>query len=605
MARSSDYSSSYRNKHRADAVEEQTHEYTDVEKFAAELTKDNPDPKVLDDYVHGPDAADRLSQESWQKVQDYINREEKLTTNEMYDFVHEMHRQASTAYFQLRDWEKDKGLDEETYNLIHTPMWNHMVEKSQHHPISPIEHQDPYIEEAWNKVWDKRINNIIEHPGRWDEMESHLSVRQEEINNFQTNGNLPDWLKPEWYTEERMTLTPENKALGYNPVHNQPIDILDKPENNEPYLRERMDTHLLHYTRTNGGVQAAEFAKALIEPYLDPDLSKNFSYFDPDNWYYTDDGPINYQENVESAVLGDTTDPSCHAETTYCRLVRECLMEKGLAHDAEIDRADLLAMSLPRSVMALERAAEFGKSLTDRTTDGTNDRTMDPQSERYPLEGHEPIVTWNAGDAKNLEAVLEATNDFTSTAPFRYSVVDTIKNIQETFNPSDAVNPDSWTQNYSFMPKLPDVADTDVDHPGRFMLREALTDLSQAVALADQADLPQAKEEALEASRNGELQEKLAQFAEDYRSGEFIDQVRYFAENHPDNVEKKYLERGMDARQAKFMASMDHMTRNMLREEEAYRQPDRTDLAQRAMNRVTHADFNIQAILLNTDITRH
>ena len=338
--------------------------------FIEEALKTNPDPAVLDEHLFGRAAAKRLGEASWQKVQDYMARDTQLDPTEMRDFVHEMCHQASTAGRQAAEWEdyhrnRFETQNTDVFQVSHPRVWERLEGKSAYLPIEPILHPDPNIQDIWNKVWDNRILEYTRYPGKWENLEAVLSIRQEEVQDYRNSGELPEWIHPERFTDERLTLTPENNALGYNNVHNQPIDLMDRSENIEHYLRERMDTHLNHYTRTNGGLHPAEFAKELIKPYVDKDLAAELHRFDPENWYYTDDGPINYFENTPRIVEGDTAVPSNHLKASYARLLRDSIMERGLAHDAEMDRADLLAMSLPRNAAALQRAAEFSHRLIE------------------------------------------------------------------------------------------------------------------------------------------------------------------------------------------------------------------------------------------------
>ena len=53
--------------------------------------------------------------------------------------------------------------------------------------------------------------------------------------------------------EEDERLTPELQAAGYSKIHPTPIDLLDRPENIERYLRVQMETHLKGRDWDDGG----------------------------------------------------------------------------------------------------------------------------------------------------------------------------------------------------------------------------------------------------------------------------------------------------------------------------------------------------------------
>ena len=570
-----------------------------LERFAQELLKETPDPDVLEEFIHGPDAKERLGEDSYRKVQNYLKLPAPLSAKDMEHFVLEMHRQTTTALFRITSQHPlttsqslhshlSREEEEETCRKALSTTWRHMTGKSAHMPVQPIEHPDPHIRAAWNRVWDQRIGEITGQPSVWHNMEALLEKRHGEIKHFQEKGELPNWLNPAWFTEERMTLTKENADLGYNHVHNQPLPPLGNPGNTERYLRERMDTHLAHRTRTNGGLNPAEFARHLIRPYLDPDLARDFSHFDADDWYYIGDGPFNYREELELVVLGDTTDPANHARTTYCRLIRDSIMEHALAGDSVVDREDLLAMSLPLSASALHRCAQFGHMLVSRG--------MLPTPERRELPGFQPVIEWQQDQQSNVKAARKLTLNMSGAAPLREHI-DLFGQLLRTFtNPQDRSKPgSSWPQNYPFIPRKTDPGGNDVDHPARHILRETMDDLAEALRLAQDIDLEKCLEQAVLAALAGTLEEKLDQFRGEY-TADFVYDIKFRAKGHPRVLEHEYLNYGLPPEQAKQMAAIGSSIR-----EETH--PSTPEAALRAaVSRLIHADYNVQVLLRHTDL---
>lgn len=574
------------------------HKHQLLERFAQELLKETPDPDVLEEFIHGPDAKERLGEDSYRKVQDYLKLPTPLSPKDMEHFVLEMHRQTTTALFRITSQDSptttqslhaqlSRSEEEETYRKALSTTWRHMTDKSAHMPVQPIEHPDPHIRDAWNRVWDQRIRNVTDQPSIWHNMETLLEKRHDEIQAFQKRGKLPNWLNPDWFTEERMTLTKENADLGYNHVHNQPIDLLGDHDDIERYLRERMDTHLAHHTRTNGGLNPAEFARHLIRPYLDPDLGQNFLHFDADDWYYIDDGPINYREKLGLVVLGDTTDPANHVRTTYCRLIRDCIMEHALAGDSEVDREDLLAISLPMSVLALHRCAQF----SHRKVNGGILQTP----ERRELPGFQPVIEWQRDQQSNVKAAKELTLNTSDAAPLREHI-DLFGQLLYTFtNPQDRSNPNSWTLNYPLIPRNTDQGRNDADDPARHILRETMDDLAEALRLAQDVDLEKCLEQAVLAALAGTLEEKLEQFRAEY-TADFVYDIQFRAKGHPRVLEHEYLNYGLPPEQAKRMAAIG----SSIREETPPSTPEAALRA--AVSRLIHADYNVQVLLHHTDL---
>ena len=388
--------------YRAGAEQRQQKEATEYERresrredfqiFGDETAKEpgEVDLEVIYRYVHGPEALGKNEDENdtWKTVESYIAREDQLTLNERVDLIHKMGLQADLANEATSLTLGPEEQEEERLNRwdnTNAAAWSNIIEKSPNHPIEEFTHPAPIIDQVWNKIWNQWIEAWTEDPSAWDTLEIGLEQRQQEIREFQKTGEFPNWLNPERFTPERMQLSPENEALGYNQIHNRPLDFHGDPRETAEYLRGQMEAHLASHGRINGGVNAAEFAKALIDPYLDRELATDFHRFDTDHWNYTDDGPGNFNEQVYPLVEGNPTDPMSHAQVSYARLMRDTLMG-GMTDEASTRRADLLAASLPRNTMGLERMAEFCHEVVEMS-DNQAEYHQDPRGMNPPSAG--------------------------------------------------------------------------------------------------------------------------------------------------------------------------------------------------------------------------
>ena len=579
----------------------------DFQIFGDEIAKEpgEVDLDVIYRYVHGPEGLGKNEDEdnTWRTVENYLAREDELTLNERVDLIHKMARQAdlaeeATSHSLGGEKPGEERLDR--WNNVHASALHYMTEKSPNHPIEEFTHPDPIIDQVWNKVWNDRIEEWRENTNAWDALEIGLEHRKQEIREFQETGEFPNWLKPEKFTPERMQLSPENEALGYNQIHNQPIDFHGDPGETAEYLRGQMDAHLASHGNINGGVNQAEFAKALIHPYLDRELATDFHRFDADDWNYTDDGPGNFKEQVYPLVEGDPTDPMSHAQVSYARLMRNTLMG-GMTDEASIRRPDLLAESLPRNAMGLERMAEFCHEVIE-TSDNQAEYHQDPP-------WHEPAVRWNSSPEENIAEILSLTGNLKDPTHLRETIDLSENRVRETF--ATRKLPDDFPREFfSHEYEVDRPKETDWDYPQRTMVREALGDLYEARNMTDRIDLTEQSELTIQATLEGKLKERFEELQQERRGMEFISELSQRVERDPDINRKRIRDEGHSEavteakiniweEEARWMEEERNSTleNGQSREDwEKQHYPTGEKLAERIVERLAHADFLLQSV---------
>ena len=464
----------------------------------------------------------------------------------------------SRAYESLTyaGWDPADGdpdeMDRAARSAITDNAEDHMLEASPHHPPLGLGHPETRI----NEVWERRWENVHAKFGRRD-LETTpflLDARYRDENHYRKTGELPEWLDPGVFTQEALTVDPGLRELGYSTMHNTPIDPLDSTLNIERYLKRQMDAHVEGNGKTNLGEHPAEFGRALLRPEMDPLLSEQWHRFDAENFSYTDDGPINYDERyrVEFVTEGNPQDAAAHFQTTYARMLRDALMTKGIADDAYMDRPDLLAMSYVRNVTALRRMSEFAhRAARETRTDGW---------ERPALQGYGPIVRWDRTPGENLEAVSDATGGLTGLGRLKDAVNGLRPQVEMNFDPADLVDHDSPMLNYSFAARPDDPGNRDVDHPAALLLREAQNDFSQAVNLMDWHRYDETLEDARAAVLAGASPDRVLRALEENGT---CAEVRYSVED------------------------------NLSEDGEKLTEGEREKIVMQIMDRLTHADFCI------------
>lgn len=384
----------------------------------------------------------------------------------------------SAAHGALDDIPWSVGLDAPQYieRQLHSHAMRNVMEtvleQCPWHPPAELGHPNPAVNQAWENQ-QSQAEKFMNDPATVPIM---LKIRHDEAARYQATGELPNGIDPADFKPEATTVSPELEALGYSTMHNQPVDIFDQPENIENYLKRQMNAHVSHHSHASLGAHPAEFGKALLKPELEPLLAANWEIkFDPGNRYYTDDGLINYieHEHVRS-LTQDSANPLHHLQATYGRMVRDALMNKGIAEDAYMNRPEALAMSYPRNVLALRRMAAVSHNMLDQHQQET---WKEPE-----MPGYSPVVNWNS----TPEEMVETLNPDTLKEAHR-ACGKMIESLDGHFDVQDNVDHDSPMKIYSFIPQPDDPGDRDVDHPAAILLREAVQDIFHAQGLLSQA----------------------------------------------------------------------------------------------------------------------
>ena len=462
-----------------------------------------------------------------------------------------------------------------------------MLRTCPNNPPEGLHHPNPMVNEAWEAHWRQARDTV--HAGTDPHSLYFINqIQNEAAQEYRETGKLPEWLDETRFTEETTYVSPELAAAGYSVLHNTPVDMLDSTANIENYLRRQMETHVQHHNRSSLGAEPADFARALLQPELDPELSGQWHRFDPGNTYLTDDGPINYRENLMVDFLvdpsADGTQASTHFEVSYARMTRDALMLKGMADDAYMNRPDLLAMSYPRNAAALRRMSEFAGETTALAEQ--------PGWQPPQVQGYRPLFDWQSNPATDREQVSSLTRDFTSVSEISERIEDATAAIHGHFNAHDLVPQESWADNYAFIPSRADPGDRDTDFPGAVLIREALTDLREAQEMLDWCRHAEAMELLTEAAMENRGEEVLESLASDISLEVLLDALSR-AEAEPSVAEASALRANPDdpdgAEGARIYAELTYD-----RHQQMFDEIDPAAEAMRAVDRLRHADFCIK-----------
>ena len=174
----------------------------------------------------------------------------------------------------------------------------------------------------------------------------------DDITAYNATGEHPHWCNP-----DLMAVPAEHRENGCNWLANRPLDPFADLQENTEYLRERLE--LAFGPDRSIELSYAQAGRMMLEQHLDNSLTGQKHKYDPDDWHYWDDGPINYDENIIPRFLeGNANDPMKHAEVSYARLIRDSLMHRGIVDDIGMKNPETLALSLSRNAAALRRMSE-------------------------------------------------------------------------------------------------------------------------------------------------------------------------------------------------------------------------------------------------------
>ena len=566
----------------------------DIRNLIGELAKEpgRADPQAVFQFTHGEQAVAHDRNDNLETVTAYLSREGKLDSHEVQDLVRHMNDQVAVAGRAIADlYSKHPELDLPQTEALnnqnaYAAVLEAITEKSRFMPVREFHLDDPHMDAAWNTTWNRIIDRATQTPYGLEDLEKLLSQREEEAASCRDRGETPQWLDPRWFAPERTEVTPENEALGHNPVHNRPIDLLEDPRYIQEYLRGQMDAHLLHHQRQNGGHTPAQFAKKLIDPYLDQDLAADFPRFDLPDHHYIDDGPINFQERVHPLVQ-DPTDPGDHLRTTYARSVRDSLMLRGLAGDADVDSDQLLSLSLPRNALALDRLAQFCNLALEHHSDDHPER----QDQPWRIQA----VHWTNSPRENLENVRALSGNFTDPAALLQAIDQADRAITREYSSRDLVNPDAASENYPFLPRA-EAGNTDVDHPERVVLRELLHDLDQARELAEQFDFQEQSQRFKLAFLEGRLPEMREHLDQEGRSWPFIEQLEQTLQQDPEYQRETLRLQGASEAMIESILRARAGQEELRERLEPRHRTTPEEYARMAVDHLAHVDFLVQTL---------
>ena len=473
-------------------------------KFVLDAREDRLDQARIDDFVHGPGALHRVGEDSWQTVNDRLEEPGKLSGEDFQEFAREMGRQARLAQYELTDikLKRGTGLMEEKLETVTRHIdenaLHHLREKSQHHPPAQVHHPDPHVNAAWNRVEEERLQQLSARQETWPLMDQALQRREQAQEAFRRDGTLPEWLHPERFTKERVETAPEHRDLGYNHVHNRPIELDGAPGELETYLQERMETTLQWSGRLNGGEPPAQFSRYLILPYLDPLLAES--------------------PGDEASRERPDHSPLSHTQTTYARLVENCLHEQGIVEAAQQDRPDLLAEALRDNVRTIQRMTEYLR-----------------EKQEEPPAQDAGLPNWDVRTQERWNAALELTSNLTDTAEM---IKDVLKLEEHAAQATDRA------------------LELTTGHPAKYLIMEAIGDLQSARDALDRIDTQDGYHLVDQAVLTGHLDQLAEQFRDEHRGEGFIEEMMDRAEHHPLSMISEYRAQGYDEQMAQDLAEI-------------------------------------------------
>ena len=484
----------------------------------------------------------------------------------LLDYARRLKDDLETGWKQLNGIPWSAGLDDPIASettLLQTSRENalhHVFTESGLNLTEGLGHPNPTV----NEVWTNSANAQFHLRSRELELTAaQLELMQEQKTNYQQTGQLPAQLSDTAFPDAALTVTNDLATLGYSKMHNNPINLTDSAQDIESYLKRQMDAHVTHHTKLNLAQDPADFGRALLQPALDDELGANWTKFDPGNYYYTDDGPLNYYENNHINFLIDTdpTDPTEHFKISYGRTVRDSLMGRGVADNAYMNRPDLLAESYPRAVHTLQGLSTFANNTTAQIADGT--------WHRPDIPNYDPPLHWDADPNRNLQQLLDLTGDLTDVTPLQEQIHAAHAAVQAQPNPNHE----------------------DRDHPQTILLHEATGDLQQAAAFLDWCNQTAILDEMREAALTGTLAEKRTELEREHHIDlDLLSHINHTLARDRDVIFANQKRKGADNQTAATIADIQSESMNMNHNNDW---PEPRTMLYRALDRLTHADFAI------------
>ena len=558
-----------------------THKRQNVTDFVNRVLKGLAQPKESADFLFDAERTGRIGLEMRRRLQD-LTSQETLSRPQTSELVQLLLQALNVAECSLNDQDIQYQNSKTTVNLLKRHAFQLILEKSPDFPLMGC--KIPETDLTWS--FATAVHDVVyahSEPDRWHDLLDLLSSSADQIIE-QPDSPTQTQTLPHWFDLQTMVVKTPSIQLNYNWLHNSPIELTASFQKNVPYLEQV----LLNARRLKLSVPTT--ARLLLQPYIDQQAAHRLSEHEPEDFYYTDDGPINYQEPLNRRFLqGEIANAANHHSASYCRNIRETIMNRGIAADIETNRPDLLAMSLPRNALALQRLLKFQQELQ------VSRSKTDPADRQQPAR--ETPIDWNLGTNQGWQTLLRLTDNLTQNSQLAEAIKNLLDRSIASHRVSDLVDPDEPSRNYSFVPRLEPDPSTDSDHPTRLLLREALKDLYQALEDLDQIDQERVKEPANHSKRQRIASSNMARFKKENRSAEFIEAVQDYLDN--DYVHQP----GDPDLQTSYEELRDQAALDLLTAGIEYSQVQQLTANNRiaalydnVLRSLAHADFNLQAI---------
>ena len=529
-------------------------------------------------FLYDGDAAGRFDPETRLNMEKLIQKE-SFTESEIDAFAQDLDlcRDVARVSFNRMDYDlhEDRGLDE-----VDRAAMDLMQAKHPGLPLPDAGYGNDEQNQAVNELASfqliqiaskRKEHDAVTQAARW------ITKANKEITTYNTTGDRPSWCDP-----ELMTVPAEHREKGCNWLANRPLDPFADHRENAEYLRERLE--LAFGPNRSPELSYAQAGRMMLEQHLDNSLTGQKHKYDPDDWHYWDDGPINYDENIIPRFLeGNANDPMKHAEVSYARLIRDSLMHRGIVDDIGMKNPETLALSLSRNAAALGRMSD---TLRHAVAHPPHRQTQ--HAVNTPLH-------WDMSPTERWQKTLDLTDNLTTTDKFREALENTLEQVAQHTTVDDSTNTDSVMRNYSFVQRVEVSPDTDVDHPNRLLLLEAIDDIRTACYMLEQVDQHLELAPQHQRSREYIAKNNLERYQKEGRSQDFIDSMRDYLENDFINQPGEFrTEHIYDETKEQIRAEL---AENGFANSRLIVQDGRkTALFDRAARLTTHVDFNLQAI---------
>ena len=249
--------------------------------------------------------------------------------------------------------------------------------------------------------------------------------------------NLEEGVIPPWYNPETMAIPDEESQNATNWLVPKLVTAMNFSQA-AGYLEEQMASHAIG---TTGDVTPETFAKAIIDPHVDPDLAAEWRT-----------SPTTYHTPPRNPAPGEPwNNPESHSKATYAWILRDALNESWLPRHIWMGEHESLAQEAREKAGRLQNGAEF---LTEMSQNAQH-----PAFKNAPPPHYQPSFAWDRDPQLNWHSALESTANGTEIENLWSETVKTERYIND--NLLEAVN------------------ELDQDHPASLLLQEAVCNLQE------------------------------------------------------------------------------------------------------------------------------